>query len=444
MRLSGLRARLALALVSVAVLAVGLATLLGNVGLQPRLNEAAQARLDRSARHTAGVAAVIYRNSGGWSVAARETLRHLARLDGLHIAVRLPDGRTFRVTPPPHGATATAPVAVAGRRVGVVVVAAASGSLLTAEEKRLRHSLDRLHLAAGGAAVLAGLVIAFLLAEALSRPLRRIRRAAEKLERGDLEARVELSGDDEVRAVGRALNRLAETLEHEEELRRASVADLAHELRTPVNGLLSRIEAAQDGILPGPDNLAAMHEETLRLTRLLDDLARLADAERPGLLLDKQPLDLAQVARAAGESFAPRFKEAGIEFDVDVSPVWVEGDADRLQQIAANLLSNALCYTEPGGKVSLRVARSGEEALLEVADTGIGIAPDELRHVFTRFWRSDRSRSRATGGTGVGLAIVRELVRAHDGRVDVDSVVDQGSRFRVTLRAVERRPEPVA
>ncbi len=442
MRLSGLRARLALALVAVAVLAVGLATLLGNLGLQPRLNEAAQARLNRSAGHTADVAAVVYRNSGGWSAASRETLRHLAELDSLHVAVRLPDGRKLAVTAPPHGATATAPVVVAGRHVGTVVVAAASGSLLTAEEKHLRHSLDTLHLAAGGAAVFAGLVIAFLLAEALSRPLRRIRRAAERLERGDLEARVDLSGDDEVHAVGRALNRLAETLEHEEELRRASVADLAHELRTPVNGLLARIEAAQDGILAGPDNLAAMHEETLRLTRLLDDLARLADAERPGLLLDKRPLDLAEVARAAGESFAPRFAEAGIEFDADVSPAWVEGDAARLGQIAANLLSNALRYTEPGGKVSLRVARSGAEAQLEVADTGIGIAPDDLRHVFTRFWRSDHSRSRATGGTGVGLAIVRELVRAHEGRVDVDSVIDRGSRFRVIFHSIEPLPPP--
>ena len=437
MRLSGLRARLALALVSVAVLAVGLATLLGNFGLQPRLNEAAQARLDRSAGHTADVAAVLYRDSGGWSTSARATLRHLGDLDALHVAIRLPSGRELPVTAAPHGATATAPVIVSGSRVGTVVVAAASGSLLTAEEKHLRHSLDTLHLAAGGAAVLAGLVIAFLLAEGLSRPLRRIRGAAERLEQGDLEARVAPSGDDEVQAVARALNRLAETLEHEEELRKTSVADLAHELRTPVNGLLARIEAAQDGVLSGPENLAAMHDEALRLTRLLDDLSRLADAERPGLLLTKRPLDLAGVALAAYESFAPHFADVGIDLDVDASPVWVEGDADRLGQVAGNLLSNALRYTDRGGRVSLSVHRSGGDAVLAVADTGIGIAPDDLRHVFTRFWRSDRSRSRATGGSGVGLAIVRELVRAHDGRIDLDSTLGEGSRFRVILHAVE-------
>jgi signal transduction histidine kinase len=289
-------------------------------------------------------------------------------------------------------------------------------------------------------AAAAALLIALLLAETLSRPLRRIQSAAEQLERGDLDARVEPGGAPELRSTGRALNRLAETLEHEEELRKASVADLAHELRTPVNGLLARIEAAQDEVLPLPENLAAMHDEALRLARLLDDLARLAEAEQPGLLLDKQGVDLAQVARAVADSFAPQFAETGIAFTTHAETVWVSGDAGRLEQIVVNLLSNALRYTEPGGEVTLSVASSNGEAILEVADTGIGIAPDDLRHIFTRFWRSDRSRSRATGGTGIGLAIVRELVRAHDGRIDVDSTPGQGSRFRVTFPAIARPP----
>jgi signal transduction histidine kinase len=436
----GLRARVALAVVGAAVLAVALATLLGNLGLDPRLNEAARDRLDRSATHAAGVAAELYADEGGFTPAARRTLAHLAALDGLRLAVREPDGRLFVAGKVPAGATAEAAIVVRGRRVGTAVVSVESGSLLTPEEEHLRSSLDRLHLIAGAVAVVAALLIALLLAETLSRPLRRIRGAAERLEGGELEARVALQGDTEVRAVARALNRLAETLEQEEEVRKTSVADLAHELRTPVNGLLARIEAAQDGVLAGPQNLEAMHEETLRLTRLLDDLAALADAERPGLLLEKHPLDLAEVARTAADSFAPRFADNDIGFSVEAAPVLVEGDAARLEQVASNLLSNALRYTEAGGSVTLLVGRHGDEAVLEVADSGIGIAPDDLRHVFTRFWRSDRSRSRATGGSGIGLAIVRELVRAHEGRVDVDSVLGQGSRFRVTLRALDRAP----
>ena len=433
-----LRARLALALVGVSVLATGFATLLGNLGLEPRLNEAAHARLQRSADHFAGVAAAVYRDSGGWSPAARQVLVHLADLDGLRVEIGTSSGPVVRLGPAPTGPRAQASVVVRGTIVGRVAVAAIGGTLLTAEESHLQRSLNRLHLAGGAAAIAAALLVAFVLAQALARPLRRIRLTAERIEGGDIAARVELGGDPEMRAVGRALNRLAETLEHEDASRRANVADLAHELRTPVNGLLTRLEAAQDGILPGPENLEAMHAEALRLTRLLDDIARLADAERPGLLLEKHTLDLADVARAVADSFAPRFAERNIDFSAELDSVVVVGDGDRLGQIAANLISNALRYTEPGGEVRLSVRRETDDAVLEVTDTGIGIAPDDLRYIFTRFWRGDRSRSRATGGAGIGLAIVRELVRAHEGRIDVESTPGRGSHFRVILAAVRR------
>jgi signal transduction histidine kinase len=431
----GLRTRLAIALVGVAVLTVGLAILLANRGLDPLVEDAARARLLRSATHMAELAGVVYQDEGGWSPAARETLLHLSELDGLRVAVRS-EASNFGADL--TGAeTASAPVTVAGRPVGSIEVAQEGVGLLTPEEAQLQHSLDRLHLAAGAISVVAALLLAFVLAETLSRPLRRIRVAAQRIGQGDLETRVDPIGDPEVRSVARALNRLAETLEHEEEIRKQTVADLAHELRTPVNGLLARIEAAQDGVLTGPDNLEAMHDEALRLTRLLEDLARLADAEQPGLLLERQALDLGEVARAAGESFAPRFVDAGVDFEIEAEAAWVDGNAGRLEQIISNLLSNALRYTKRGGSVTLRVERAGDDAVLEVADTGIGIAPDDLHHVFTRFWRGDPSRSPTTGGTGIGLAIVRELVRAHDGRVEVESSLGGGTRFRVVLRAVD-------
>ena len=432
----GLRARLAAALVAVAVLAVGLATVLGNRGLEPRLQETAQARLNRSAVHFAEVAATVRSEAGSWRD-ARPTLAHLAALDDLRVEIRA-GGETLDLNGQLAGARAAAPVIVGGRRVGTLITSPTDGSLFTPEERHLRRSLDRLHLIAGGIAIAAALVIAFLLAQTLTGPLRRLTQTAERMEQGAIDARVESEGAPELIALGRALNRLSETLEHEEEVRKANAADLAHELRTPVNSLLARIEAAQDGVLTGPDNLAAMHTETLRLTRLLDDLARLADAERPGLLLEKQRVDLAVAARTVAGSFAPRFAEAGLRFSTDLEPVDVAGDEGRLEQIVSNLLGNAFRYTETG-EVRLRVGRERDEAVLEVIDTGVGIAPDDLRHIFTRFWRGDRSRSRATGGAGVGLAIVRELVRAHDGRVDVDSTLDEGSRFRVVLPALPVR-----
>lgn len=439
----GLRARLAIAFVGVAALAVGLATLLANTGLNPRLESAAHARLHRSAEQLAAAAATTFAAQGGWTAQGADALEHAAMMNGLRASVRTPGGSMMGSSHMGGGASlptagsASADVTVGGRKVGTVTVAPANGQLLTPEEQHLHHSLDRLHLAAGAISVAGALVVAFLLAEALSRPLRRIRTTAEEIEQGDLSARVRLGGDKEVRSVGHALNRLAETLEHEEELRKETVADLAHELRTPVTGLLSRIEAAQDGVLEdGAANLEAMHSEALRLTRLLDDLGRLAEAERPGLLLEKRVLDLSEVVARAVDEWRPRFLDKGVCLDVELASAWVLGDVDRLGQIADNLISNALRYTDAAGRVRIEVSCADDAAILEIEDTGVGISPDDLRHIFTRFWRGEKSRSRATGGAGIGLAIVRELVRAHEGRVDVESMPGQGSTFRVSLPAV--------
>jgi signal transduction histidine kinase len=442
----GLRARLAIALVGIALLAVGLATLLANRGLHPRLTAAAQARLDGSAHRFAQVAAQLYRQSGRWTKADLASLTHLSMMNGLASSLSSPDGTVIASSArgplmpgqprsSPRSPKGSAPVVVGGRTVGRVVVAPVEGGLLTPEEISLQHSLDRLHMVAGAISVAAALLVAFLLAQTLSSALRRIRATAQEIEGGRLSARVDVSGDPEVRAVGHALNRLAETLEHEEDLRKQTVADLAHELRTPVNGLLSRIEAAQDGVLDPASNLEAMHAEALRLTRLLDDIQQLAEAEQPGLLIEKRLLDLSAIAAEEADAFAPRFAEKQIEFEVDLEPVEVVGDEARLNQIVANLLSNAHRYTGEGGAVRLAVRAETGIAVLEVRDTGVGIPAEDLRHIFKRFWRGEKSRSRATGGAGIGLAIVDELVRAHDGRIDVESAPGRGSTFRVSLAA---------
>ena len=276
-----------------------------------------------------------------------------------------------------------------------------------------------MHLVAGAVSAVIAVLVALYLAVTLSRPLRRIRAGAEAMSAGDLDARVPESGDEEIAAVADALNRLAETLQHEEGLRKENVADLAHELRTPVMGILARVEAAQDGVLDDEAaNLSAMHDEALRLTRLLDDISALAEAERPGLLLDAEPVDLAAIAGAQTAAFAGAFADKGVTLSSDLEQAVVGGDPRRLEQIVVNLLSNALRYTDAGGSVRVVVRRDGDEALLEVADTGIGIAAEDLPHVFTRFWRGEKSRSRDTGGAGIGLSIVKELVQAH-GRHDL-------------------------
>jgi len=385
------------------------------------------------------VAATVYGQGQGWTQVAVMELHHLAQIDDLAVLLVDEDGRTVLRLPASEpvqsGASAAAPVMTGGgRTVGRVTVSQANGRLLTAEEAQLRQELNRTHLIAGVASAAIAYAIGVYLALTLSRPLRRIRIGAEAMGAGDLEIRVRETGDDEIRSVARALNALAETLQREEELRKESVADLAHELRTPVMGLLARVEAAQDGVFDDEAaNLAAMHDEALRLTRLLDDLSALADAERPGLLLSAEPVDLAAVAARTAEALRQSFADKGIAFTTDLRATVVAGEQKRLEQIVVNLLTNALRYTDAGGHVSLSVRQVGDDAVLEVADSGIGIPEEDIAHVFTRFWRGEKSRSRATGGAGIGLTIVKELARAHDGQVTVESTVGQGSVFRVVI-----------
>jgi two-component system sensor histidine kinase BaeS len=433
----GLRARLIIALVGVALLAADMATIYSNLNLDSHVAVAAEARLQRSATHFGDVAGVVYAANRGWTDSALATLRHLAMIDDLAVQVDAA-GRTVLSLPPSapvvSGASATAPVLLDGRTLGTVKVSQSNGLLLTAEEVRLTHQLNRMHLIAGVISAVIALFVALYLAFTLSRPLRKIRAGAEAMAAGDLEARVRETGDAEMRSVARALNLLARTLQHEEELRKASVADLAHELRTPLMGLLGRIEAAQDGMLDDEAaNLAAMHDEALRQGRLLDDLSALADAERPGMLLTLDRVDLAAVVAGQVDVLAGSYADKGIALISELHPTLVAGDPTRLEQIVANLLSNALRYTDAGGRVSVVVRPARGNGGLEVTDTGIGISAADLPHVFSRFWRGEKSRSRATGGAGIGLSIVQELVRAHGGRVEVDSVVGEGSVFRVSI-----------
>ena len=433
----GLRAQLLVAFVGVALLGTVVTTAYSSVSLTSQLESSAKMRLHNSATHFGDVAAVVS-TDGRWSQQSVETLHHLAQVDFLAVDLYDVNGKLVfshpASAPVQEDAAATAPVTAGGARIGTVVVSRDDGRLFTAEEAQLRQQLLRMHLVAGGLSAIIAVLVALYLAVRLSRPLRSIRAGADAMSAGDLSARVPESGDDEIGAVADALNRLAETLQQEEGLRKESVADLAHELRTPVMGVLARVEAAQDGVLDDQAaNLAAMHDEALRLARLLDDLSALAEAERPGLLLDAEPVDLAAIAGAQTAAFADAFAGKGVGLSSDLQAAVVDGEPKRLEQIVVNLLSNALRYTDAGGTVRVAVRTDEGEALLEVADTGIGIAAEDLPRVFTRFWRGEKSRSRDTGGAGIGLSIVKELVQAHSGEVTVESRPGGGTVFRVTL-----------
>lgn len=433
----GLRSRLALALAWVAVVSVALATILANAGLHSRLDQFARERLNNAARHTAELAAGLYAQQGRWTGQITTELGHLAQTNGYRLDLSYPRARgsipTGGLLPHPR---ASARVTVNGRVVGTVTLAPIQGQALTGEDRSLNNRLNQLHLLAGGLALALGLLTAALMAPALAQPLRRLTETARRMQRGELETRVDARGAPELYELGQALNRLSETLQHEERIRRDAAADVAHELRTPLAGIVSRIEAAQDGVLADEQaNLAAMHTEALRLTRLVEDLGRLAEAQQPGLTLKKERIDLHALVKERAREYEDRLAEKGIALEQRLQPALAYGDRGRIVQIVDNLLSNALRYTDPGGAVTVTLTQRDDESVLDVADTGIGIAGEDLPYIFERFWRAEPSRARRTGGAGIGLAIVRELVRAHGGRIDVESKIGEGSRFRVLLPA---------
>lgn len=428
----GLRARLAGAMAAVAVISVVLSTFFSNYGLRSELRKSSAERLQTTANHLSSLAAEM-EASGVSSAQTIAELNHVAAFDKLRVAVRGPDGNLKPGSAILRGRTgADAPIVVNGRQAGTLTAAPANRAEFEAPDEALHHRLNRSHVLAGLLAGGLALATALLLSVPLTRPLRRLTNGAQKMERGDLTARVAPSGGVELEGLARALNQLASTLELEEVLRRDATADLAHELRTPVTGLISRIEAAQDEVMDDrAANLAAMHSEALRLARLTEDLARLSEAQKPGLLIEHRRVDLAEIAAERAEANRENFARDEVGLDLDLLPAPVSGDAARLKQLIENLLSNAVRYTDSGGRVTVRTFREHDQSILQVTDTGIGIAPEEIDLVFDRFWRSEKSRARIHGGAGIGLAIVSELVRAHAGEIEVESALGSGTTFSV-------------
>ncbi len=329
------------------------------------------------------------------------------------------------------------PLTVGETRVGTLLNVQSAEVVLDAPGQafldRVRWSL----LLAGLAAVALALLLGYAISWRLTAPLRQLTQAASAIASGDLSRRVPVTGRDEVADLGRAFNQMAASLEEGEIQRRNLMADVAHELRTPLAVIQGNLQAILDGIYPlDQAQVAGLYDETRLLARLVDDLRELALAEAGQLRLERERLDLVELARNVTAHFAATAEAAGVallapEADGEIVPVM--GDADRLGQVLRNLLSNALRHTPAGGQVAVRVERNERWARLIVSDTGAGISAADLPHVFDRFYRGSKSRGRRVGSAGLGLAIARHLVIAHGGEITVESVEGQGATFTVTL-----------
>jgi two-component system, OmpR family, sensor histidine kinase BaeS len=282
--------------------------------------------------------------------------------------------------------------------------------------------------------------LGFPLAYTLVRPLRRIAEASRQLALGHYTTRLPVSSSDEIGWLARDINDLARALQETEHSRRQWVADISHELRTPLSVLRGEVEALQDGMRPWSEEaLGSLHGEIMQLSRLVDELYQLSLSDVGALTYHKTKIDpllpLEDTLAALANEF--RNKDLRVTLKNDLPrPVCIHADADRLTQLFRNLLTNSLKYTQPGGRVELTAGVAGDRLRLDFQDTDPGVPEAALAHLFDRFYRVDSSRSRATGGAGLGLAICRNIVEAHDGRIVARHSPLGGLWLRVELPAL--------
>ncbi len=329
------------------------------------------------------------------------------------------------------------PIVVNEERVGTVVPLETVD--LTPIEEDFLASVQRATLIGGSVALAVAAILGTMIAMQLSAPLRQLIQATDRIARGELSHRVPWRRRDETGRLALAMNHMAEVLQRSENARQQLLTDVAHELRTPLTVIQGNLEAMMDGVFPlTADSLSSVYEETLHLGSLIEELRDLTLAEGGRLRLDREPLDLGTLVQGTCEGLRPAATEQQVSLEVDAAEgIWVLADRRRIRQVVANLLSNALRFSPEGGSITVTCYRGDGEVEVSVADRGSGIPPEDLPHVFERFYKADASR--ADAGSGLGLAIAREIVHAHGGRIWAESELGQGTRLTFTLPLADQQ-----
>lgn len=331
---------------------------------------------------------------------------------------------------------AEAPIMVDGRSVGLVRVwVYGSNQLLRVGDQEFR---DKSYVAMAMAAVVAIIlasVFGYFYARRVVRPINRITDAAVAVKEGDLTVRTNLQGDDEISQLGQTFDSMVSSVERDRKLERRLTTDVAHELRTPLMAIQSTVEAMVDGVLPvDEERLMTVDSEVMRLSRLVDSLLKLSRLENRSNPTKKVVVDVGEVVSDIIATHEAYVNESGLMMAYRADPgVYVLGDPDLIRQATANLISNAVRYTDEGGGIYVRVRKGKTMASISVRDTGIGLTPEEAQMVFDRFWRADAGRDRENGGLGVGLTVVKEIVERHNGWVQVEGRKGEGACFTIHI-----------
>lgn len=460
MKLS-LKAKLSLTIALVVLLTVALISFLSNYLIQNQFKGYITAQQEKAAQQIVESISVQYDSSAeSWNVDFIHTIGMYALYDGYIVKVFDKNGkavwdaetcdmslctqvmddishRMMMEYPEMNGKFTTKDFSALqnSKEVGTVSISYFGPFFLSEDDFLFLDSLNKILAGIGLFSLIISVITGIFLARQLSKPILKTTAAAQDISNGKYDTRIqEGTGTKEVDQLIGSINHLAQSLERQESLRKQLTADVAHELRTPLTTVQTHVEAMMEGVWePTRDRLSSCYDEMNRLSSLVSDLENLAKVESDNLKLIKTEINLRELAERAMSSFEMELKEKNLHAVVEGSCAPAQADRDRISQVMINLISNSVKYTPDGGEIRITLSDADDSVVVHIHDNGIGIPEEELPFIFERFYRADKSRNRNTGGSGIGLAIVKSIVTAHGGTVRVESRPDWGTDFMVTL-----------
>lgn len=456
----GLTQKLSIAFATSAAITAVIAVLIYSLAWNIQFNTYLRNNLQGIAESIAYESAHAYHVYGGWNFSSFAVIPRVGANVEVAVQILSTDGRVVydeasmrahanrlnmnpndnpavdMLTSQPKGEVMTADISVDGTSVGTVRVWAYGKSALMSERDIQLRSSSLLALGSAGVlGVILSSIFGIVYSRQITKPINCITQAAMEIRSGNPNARTMLSGDDEISLLAETFDKMADSIQADRIMERRLTNDVAHELRTPLMAVQATVEAMEDGVLPAnPENLQTVLRETKRLSRLTNAILELSRLENGTLPMAQRPILASTPVLAAIDAHSALFDLARLSVITDIdNTLVVNADPDRIQQAVGNLLSNSARYTPEEGIVSISVQRAGAFAVIEVKDSGIGMSKDDLEMLFTRFWRADTARDRASGGIGVGLSITKEIVERHGGSITVDSKPGEGATFSIYL-----------
>ncbi len=452
----GLAPKITLAFLFAIVVTLLLYSLILNQSIDEQFNSYIQANLHANNEKIAAALAKAYMRDGQWKSSTGIDISSYILFDGISLRVRdtndqvVWDSVDIHNDPPSiltlhsskYATILSYPISANKEIVGYVDITYFGDIPLSDIDSGFRNSVSQSLMSTAIFSTIFAIFLSVIFSGGITLPLTNMTKIAGQLRKGDLSQRMVVSkSNDEISELAIAMNHLAETLEKEEKLRKHITADIAHELRTPLMTLQGQLEAMMDNIIePTPETIGSCQEEVIRLSSLIQDLEQLTSAESASFELNKEILSLTDVTKTIIDTFQPQFKQKNMSLSFSASKHWyINADKGKLTQILINLISNALKYSRPNDKVNVEITQTGAKVILKIRDTGLGISEEDLPNIFERFYRGDKSRNRDTGGSGIGLAIVKSLIEAHNWQVKVESVLHEGTTFTLIMPA-EKHP----